>query len=159
MVGLVGCLLVVAFTWGFAGQMAENAIRTDLAHIAVHVRGYHANPDVGRVLPDAGREVLAIVDRLDGAAASPRLRGEGLVRTSRNNARGVIVGVDPERERRVSIISSALVEGTYLDGEWSGRLPPVVIGQAMAEPIALEYQSPGNAVGTPRKCPFRSSQR
>ena len=135
-VGLAACLVLVAYTHGFMRQMAENAVSTRLAHLAVHAAGYQENPDPQRSLPDDGREIVAALERLPGAHASPRLVGEGLLQSSRRSARAVLVGVDPVREARVSIIAKALIEGHMPTPTPIGvarRIPGIAIGASMAE--------------------------
>ena len=70
-VGLIGCLLLMAWTVGMFNQMSDTAVRTQLAHVAVHAEGYHANPDLKRSLPELWR---AIVREL---CARPGVRGAG----------------------------------------------------------------------------------
>jgi ABC-type lipoprotein release transport system permease subunit len=150
-IGLVGCVVVLAWNKGFAYQMADNAVRTQLAHLAIHATGYQADPDVGRNFGDY--DALAErVGRIDGAAASVRLRGEGLVRTARHSVLAMMIGVRPDAEAAVSIVPGSLVEGSFLpSGAGARRLPPIVIGTRMAEDLQvgigqkLVLQVPGEA--------------
>ena len=73
---LAGCLVLVGWSRGFAFQMAENAVRSDLATIAVQARGYQANPDPTRTLPAPPGDVLSLADGRAGVWAAPRLRAE-----------------------------------------------------------------------------------
>jgi putative ABC transport system permease protein len=153
-VGLLGCLLILGWTKGMFYQMADNAIRIQLAHLTVSAEGYNGNP--GTRLNLADYELFAELARgWEGVSASPRLRGEGLVRTARKSVQAMIVGVVPEAEAGVSVIPQLLVEGTFLEPEAAagrrGRLPPVAIGQAMAERLGVDLgdkvvlQVPGDA--------------
>ncbi|NRA01604.1 MAG: ABC transporter permease [Myxococcales bacterium] len=138
-IGLAGCMILVGWSRGFAFQMADNAVRSDLATIAIQARGYQANPDPARTLPAPPDEVLALADGRAGVWAAPRLRAEGLVQSARNSSRGAIVGVDPAREPGVSVIAEAIVAGSYLEnGTPRGRqLPPVLLGTALAERLRV----------------------
>ncbi len=150
-IGLVGCVVVLAWTKGLAYQMADNAVRTHLAHLAIHAPGYQADPDVGRSFE--GYDVLVErAGQIEGVAASARLRGEGLVRTARHSVLAMMVGVRPGAEAAVSIVPDSVVEGSFLrTGAASRRLPPVVIGARMAEDLQigigqkLVLQVPGEA--------------
>jgi ABC-type lipoprotein release transport system permease subunit len=140
-VGIAASLLLVAWTRGMGFQMADTAIRTRLAHIAVHARGYDADPDPSRALPDGGAAVLAAAEARYGVRAAPRLAGDGLVQSARSSLRANVLGVDPLREPGVSVVPASLVEGEWLPARpptsGSRRLRPVVIGQAMAERLRL----------------------
>ncbi len=136
-VGLAACLLIVAWSKGMTFQMADNAVRTLLAHVAVQARGYQENPDIRRNLGPAGAGILALIGQREGVHASPRVRGDGLVQTARRSLRVVVVGVNPAAEARVSVVPDAIVEGAFLAGSTGPRrpsqLPPLVIGRAMAD--------------------------
>ncbi len=134
-VGLVGCVVVVSWTKGIAHQMADNAVRTQLAHLAVQAEGYADDPDVGRNFSDWAA-IQATIDSLEGAAASPRLRGEGLVQTARKSVLAMIVGVRATGEAGVSTVPASIVEGSFLRrGAGARRLRPVVLGARMAEDL------------------------
>jgi ABC-type lipoprotein release transport system permease subunit len=140
--GLGAAVFMVGLMNGMIRQMTDTAVRTQLGHVAVHTRGYHDNPDVTRSLPDGGRPVLERLQRGWDVAASPRLRGDGLVQSARHSARAVLVGVDPEGEARISSVPGSLVEGVFLEGEApaprrSRALGPVVIGNRLAERLRV----------------------
>lgn len=139
-VGLSACLLLVGWSHGLVRQMIENAVSTRLGHLVVMAQGYQKNPDVMRNLPDDGREIAAALERFAGAHASPRLAGDGLLQSARRSSRVVILGVDPLREARVSVVASALVEGHMPQAaasESARRLPGIAIGAAMAERLRI----------------------
>ncbi|MEX2208299.1 MAG: ABC transporter permease [Myxococcota bacterium] len=140
-VGLSACLLLVGWSNGLVRQMVDNAVSTRLGHLAVLASGYQKNPDVQRNLPDSGRAIVEALERFPGAHASPRLVGDGLLQSARRSSRVVLVGVDPLREQRVSILSRALVEGKLpvpLVTTGSRRLPGIAIGAAMAERLRVK---------------------
>lgn len=136
-IGLVGCVIVVAWTRGLAYQMADNAVRTQLAYLAIQDQGYFDDPDIGRNF--GGYDAIAArAGAIEGVSASPRLRGEGLVQTARKSVLAMMIGVRPGAEASVSIVPDALVEGSFLGvGPRSHRLPPVVIGARMAEDLQI----------------------
>ena len=146
-VGLASCLVLIAWMKGLMFQMADNAIRTQLAHVAIQASGYQQSPDVARNLGDEANEILAAVARHPGVYASARVRGEGLVQSARHSLRVMLVGVDPAAEARVSVVPGAVVEGAFLTGMVGPRrprqLPPLVIGRAMAERLRV---GPGDKV-------------
>jgi ABC-type lipoprotein release transport system permease subunit len=109
--------------------------------MAVLAQGYQKNPDVQRNLPDGGRAIVTELERFPGAHASPRIVGDGLLQSARRSSRVVIVGIDPMREARVSVVTQALVEGRMplpLVTTGSRRLPGIAIGAAMAERLRVK---------------------
>jgi ABC-type lipoprotein release transport system permease subunit len=153
-VGLSACLVLIGWMKGMTYQMADNAIRTQLAHVAVQRVGYQQNPDVQRNLGVDAQRIVSLAESLDGVHAAARLRGEGLIQSARRSLRVVAIGADPVREGRVSVVPHALVEGSFLAAEDRGRrrrLPSLVIGAEMAERLRvglgdkLVVQVPGEA--------------
>jgi ABC-type lipoprotein release transport system permease subunit len=137
-VGLSGCLVVIAWSGGLFRGMTDGAIRTWLAHVAVHARGYHASPDLARSLAGDGLDIVRALSEEEGVHVAPRLRSEGLVQSARRSVRSVITGIVPERERHVSIVAEAIVAGDYFAARARPRaLPPVVIGSEMAERLRV----------------------
>ena len=133
-VGIGGTLFSVAIFSGMMQQMVENAIQTDLGHLQIHARGYDADPAIGLLLGEGGREEI---DALAGDPAvrafAPRIRGEGLV-TSPSASVGVrVLGIDPRRERSLSLVAGSLVEGSYLDAPRRALL-----GEGLARRLAVE---------------------
>lgn len=134
-VGLAACIGLSAWGKGLMFQMKDTAVRTQLAHLAVLARGYHQNPDVSRNL--AADAVAARIDARDGAHASPRLRGEGLVQSARRSLRAVVIGVRPRAEAEVSVVPDSVIAGAFLDAVPGARLPPIVLGERMAEQLRV----------------------
>jgi putative ABC transport system permease protein len=139
-VGVSACVLLIAWSRGIFHQMADNAVRSRLGHLAVLAPGGIDDPDPARSLPDGGRPVIEALEGRSGVRAAPRLQGDGLVQSARSSGRVSILGVDPEREPFVSSVPAQLVEGTYLvEAPASVRaLPPVVIGVALAERLRVD---------------------
>jgi ABC-type lipoprotein release transport system permease subunit len=102
----------------------------------VQARGYQANPDVANALADPDAALAALAE-LDGLAASPRLRVDGLVQAARKSVRVLVTGVVPDAEARVSIVSRTLTEGSFLALPPSGRIPRIVMGARLAEDLRV----------------------
>ena len=117
-IGIGGALLTMALNYGMIFQMVETAIATDLGHIQIHALGFDANPELSVRLPAGGRAEVARLEALDGVSAvARRVRGEGLVSSPRASAGVRVVGIEPDREARITRIAGAVSAGRYLDGE------------------------------------------
>jgi ABC-type lipoprotein release transport system permease subunit len=139
-VGLAACLVLVGWSHGWIRQMVDSAVSTRLALLAVHAQGYQANPDVERRLGEAGGALVAAIERFPGAAASPRVLGDGLAQSARQSARVVLVGVLPEREQRVSAVARSFVAGGFPEATPVGvgrGLPGVALGEALTESLKV----------------------
>ena len=136
-VGLAASMVLTAWGRGMFQQMADSAIRLRLAHLSVHAGGYAQDPDISRSLPDGGRAALVRLATRKGVHPTPRLEGAGLIQSSRNSGRVAVVGVVPRTEAQVSAVPGSMVAGSYLGGTERQRVPPIVIGSAMAERLRV----------------------
>ena len=134
-IGIAGVVLSMAVNFGMVVQMIETAIATDLGHIQIHAAGFDENPEISRRLLEGGRTGVAAVEGLSGVRAfARRIRGEGLLTSPRASAGVRVLGIEPEREARVSRIASSITTGDYLDGK--GRR--VLLGEALARRLQVE---------------------
>lgn len=122
---------------GFEQAIYGNAIQLLGGNVQVHAPGY--NEKVGRkpLLPvnDPDAVVLAAESQPEVVAASKRIVTGGLV-TNREGAFAVsVIGIEPERESRISPVSNNITKGRYLSLE-DGDL--IVIGQGLASSMSID---------------------
>ncbi|MGH0031312.1 MAG: ABC transporter permease [Myxococcota bacterium] len=116
-IGIAGTLLTMAVNFGMVFQMVETAIENEVGHLQIHAAGFDENPELSVRLLDGGRESTARLESLPGVRAfARRVRGEGLLSSPRASAGVRVLGIEPEREGRVTTIAASVVEGAYLDG-------------------------------------------
>jgi ABC-type lipoprotein release transport system permease subunit len=112
--GLVGVLLSMALALGWIHQLKENAVRTYEGHLKVFAQGYHLNPVVDHHL-DPSPALSQWLDRDPRVKAwAERVAVDGLLSTPTHSVVVRIVGIDPDRERHVSILADAVQEGRFL---------------------------------------------
>jgi ABC-type lipoprotein release transport system permease subunit len=108
-------LLVFMLSWQFGSYdtMINTSVRIQSGHLQVQGKGYEEKNDIRLVVPDPDR-VAHILDKTPGAAAYT-FRGKAFsLVSSRERTYGVIViGIDPSREARVSILKSLIRRGSY----------------------------------------------
>lgn len=142
--GYSAVVVMTGLSRGLVAEMIDNGTGMLTGQLQVFAEDYL--PDRGIYDTLGGREgidVEALVAEVAGdprvAAASPRVYAGGLVSTGAATAAGVVLGVDPEREIRVSRLL------TYID---EGRAPTpgqyeILIGREMANQLDA---SPGDEV-------------
>ncbi|MCU0454105.1 MAG: FtsX-like permease family protein [Bacteroidetes bacterium] len=113
-VGLIAIVFIEAVVRGFMRQSLDNQLGTHTAHIQVHRMGYHDNPAIDRFIarPEVVDAALAADARI--AASSRRVLATGLLSSARNSSGIMLVGIEPEREARVTIIQRSIVAGRNL---------------------------------------------
>src|SRR5262245_40399044 len=139
-VGLAACLLLIAWSHGWLEQIVQTAVGTRLGLVSVHAEGYQANPDIALALGDGGRALVEASERFPGAHASPRVLGDGLLQSARQGARIALVGVEPEREARVSVVARSFLAGAFPLPLAPGArsLPGLALGAPLAERLHAE---------------------
>lgn len=123
-----------AFMDGIGLAIVDTAVDLQGGHIQIARSGYDANPGIESRLPDP-EAIIAIVDRLDGARVAPQVMSPGMANSTEQASGIQIVGVDPERERHVTVIADRVFEGTWLTG--SDASDEIVIGAALAERLRV----------------------
>ena len=134
--GLLGIFICEGFVNGWLDSMIDGAVNKNIGHVAVFAKGYYENPAVEKhfVLDDALRKELESLP--DKKAWTPRLKVNGLISNSEHSGMINLVGTDPAREARVSIIPSRISEGRWLK---NGDPRAIVIGARLAEKFYPQY--------------------
>jgi len=133
-VGVGGMLLAMAINFGMIFEMVEAAINTEIGDLQVHGRGYEDKPALEvRITPQSGGVEKLLAGMHGVRAWAPRVLGEGLVFSPRTSVGVRVLGVDPDREAKVSVLAGSIVEGAWLDG----NLRRLVIGERLARRLQV----------------------
>ena len=143
--GYVMLLFVACLMAGLRWQMIENGTRLVLSQVQVHAPGYYPNRTIQKTIGGTeGTDVNALLTAVTAdprvLAAAPRAYGFGLVSADNRSAGVELFGVDPDNERRVTVLHTQIVKGKYLSG---GTPMGVAIGDKLASTIGVE---PGSEV-------------
>jgi ABC-type lipoprotein release transport system permease subunit len=134
-VGLAGVLLAMAVNYGMVFQMVETAIATELGHLQIHGAGFDRKPGIEIRIEDGEQLASGTLSELPGLEAwAPRVRSQGLVFSPRANVGVQVVGIDPAREARVSVLADSIVSGDYLDGQRRKLL----LGEKLADRLHVD---------------------
>ncbi len=130
--GLFAMVVYMAMLEGMLNDMEETIVEVDLGDLQIHAPTWLDDPSLYTVVDDVDR----LLGELEAAGfrASARLVGAGLAAAHDSAAGASLRGVDVEADARVSVISSRLAEGEWLDeGDPSG----VVVGRRLARSLGL----------------------
>lgn len=139
-VGLFGGLFASAFMNGMVEQRIESAIANEAANIQIH----HINFQLNKDLDDTIAHLSAIERTLDTtsdiAGWSSRLKITAMAGTAVAGTGVMILGIDPEKERKVTRIWSTIPDTS---GKWfsDDRKNSMVIGQKLAEKLKIKLKS------------------
>lgn len=137
--GYLAAVVMVGLDDGMIAELIENGTRLLSGEVQVHAPDYLPDRKVYSTIGgDDGTDVDALLARIDAdpdvVASAPRLYGGGLVSAGERTEAGLLLGIDPEREPKVTTLLSTL------DG---GRAPrpgahEVVLGSEMARQLRVE---------------------
>ncbi len=137
--GYVMLLFVACLMAGLRWQMIENGTCLVMSQIQVHAPGYYPNRSIqktlgGRKGTDVNAMLAAITADHRVYAAAPRVYGFALLSAAHRSAGVELMGVLPDQERKITILHSQIVEGSYL----TARMPKgVAIGDKLASTIGI----------------------
>lgn len=135
-IGIFAMILSMGIMNGMNNQMVENTIKTSLGHIAIHQKGfqddmkldYHFTPN---------RKMIEVIEKDHRILAhAPRIKLQGMVRSSESSRGVMIVGIDPEKEKSVSNLVDYTLkdEGRFLE---RGDENAILISQSTADKLNL----------------------
>lgn len=134
--GLFAGIFMMAFMNGMYNSRIESATKSELSHIQVHAPHFLDNTESELFISD-GFKLAERIEALDSVeAASPRLIAEPFIMAAHGTGGGKMLGIDPDKEKQVTDIWEHVVDGTYL--EKTSRMPPVLVGQKMADKLRLK---------------------
>ncbi len=138
LLGTWAAIFLSSFFSGMYEQHIQNELDNHVGHLQIHSPEYLKEARTNHYIasPDSVIQVLNQTPYVQ--SYSKRTLVTGLASSSANNFGVSIVGVLPDRERRVSSIHEQMVEGTYID---TTRRNPVVIGRPLAERLKLDVGS------------------
>jgi len=115
-VGYLSAVVLVGLTDGMSAELIENGTHLTLGQIQIHAIGYLPERSLhATVGGDAGIDVERLLARVerdpDVTGAAPRLYGGGLVSSGEQTVAAILLGIDPEREARVTTLLSHIDRG------------------------------------------------
>ena len=137
--GYLAVVLLIGWTDGITADMIESGTRTVAGQIQIHDVAYRPERKIyltigGREGTDVDELVRAVLSDPAIEAATPRVYAGGLVSSGEATAAGILMGIDPARERQVSRISQAIARGRAP----SSGANEIAIGAEMAKQLAVD---------------------
>ena len=130
--GLYAMVIWFGMLQGLLNDMEETVVEVELGDLQIHAPTYLDDPSLYTDIDD----VDALLSRLEAAGfrANARLVGAGLAAAHDSAAGASLRGLDVQANARVSVISTRLAAGTWLD---DGDPAGVVVGRQLARALDL----------------------
>ena len=111
--GLGTLIISNALYDGYHEKMISNIVQIFIGHIQIHAAGFHANPSVEKCFDGSVADIIPHDRHI--IAFARRVRFQALASTSTNSGAVTAIGIEPEKERTVTIIEKSVVSGRYFD--------------------------------------------
>jgi ABC-type lipoprotein release transport system permease subunit len=135
--GIFAMIFSMAFMNGMNVQAVENTISTSLGHIAVHKEGFQDNMKLELNFRADDVMLKKIEENPHVTGVAPHVKIQGMVRSS-EAARGVlIVGIEPEKEKKISRIEYYTIKEEGSRFLSSPNDDSILISKSMAEKLDL----------------------
>jgi putative ABC transport system permease protein len=133
-VGLVATIFTDTISMGFLAQMLDNQIRSSLAHIQIHKKGFNNNKTIQNSISNP-QFVDNEIKQVKGIKHySARVINYGLLSSATASSGVLINGIIPDEEQFITNIKQSIVKGRYLDG---GR-HEIIIGTELAKKLGVD---------------------
>ena len=112
-------LLVFMLSWQFGSYatMINASVKIRTGHLQIQAQGYQEKHEIRQVIEQPGA-VAEILDQIPGITGYTfRAEGFSLVSSDDRTMGTLVVGIMPEKEKRVSTVAHMIEKGHYLDAE------------------------------------------
>lgn len=136
--GLWAGLFSVSISIGVWEATINTTIDRNLSHIQIHTNEFKDEGLISNFIPD-GNSIIEQI-RKDGMIkeVSRRVLIEGMASSPTSSGGVNIIGINPEREREVTTISTYIQNGDFFE---SDKKNSIVIGQKLADKLGLKLGS------------------
>ncbi|MBD3347278.1 MAG: FtsX-like permease family protein [Chitinivibrionales bacterium] len=133
-IGLASLIFTDAMIIGMQENMIRSGTAPFLGEAQIHAEGFRATREVENTINNTQSVLHELENDTLVDHSAPRAMGIGMVTSPANLGQVVIWGIDPEKERYLSKIDDAIVEGEYLD---TGDKRQILIGKKLAERLEV----------------------
>ncbi|MEN8258002.1 MAG: FtsX-like permease family protein [Thermodesulfobacteriota bacterium] len=138
-------VFATAFMDGSHEKMLQNAVEIYPGYIQVTQKDFRQKPSLDNLIFDAGavRQVVGQRSGIEGFAA--RFETFVLYAGDEKAVGGMLTGIEPEEEQKLSRLASSLVDGAYLDNQDDNKL---YMGYELARRLKVQVGDHLSFVGT-----------
>ncbi|HEY5683238.1 MAG TPA: FtsX-like permease family protein [Sulfuricaulis sp.] len=127
--GVWSMIVIAAITRGSMEQQLDKSILNLTGHIQIHVAAFRDDPVIEhRFIPPPALETALTGENI--TARAQRVRVPAVISSERESAGVTLVGIEPQRERGLSFIATAVTDGRLLESPDDQGL---LLGRKLAE--------------------------
>jgi putative ABC transport system permease protein len=128
----------IIFLWGYIDgahlQLKENFTGLFMGHLQIHAQGFEQTMALTRVIKDPAAIEEISRQRPEVEAYTSRVRTYALFRSPAGSVSGLMAGIDPVREAKVTKIGLTVHSGRLMQRSETGY---IVLGESMADNLKI----------------------
>jgi putative ABC transport system permease protein len=132
------CLLLVfmlSFQFGSYDAMINASVKIHTGHLQVQAKGYNEKQQMRQVVSDPA-SVEGILAQIRGVEAfTYRANAFSMISSNERTNGALVIGIDPEKEARVSTLKKLIQKGKYLAGTDTDR---ILVGRLLANSLKVD---------------------
>ncbi len=132
---LASLMLIDGLYIGMIKSMIGTATDTFMGHGQIHAEGFSDTLEVEKTINNSDEVLKSLEEEKLISAFSPRVVSFGMLSSTSGVNSVLLYGIDPDREKKISMIDEAIREGVYLV---PGKEGQILIGSKAAETLEVE---------------------
>lgn len=136
--GLWAGVFVTAFVQGMMVSKIDAIIEVEVAHIQYHQKEFREDLKTSLFIPNSAEKLAELKNDERVVGAAGRLISMAMLGSANKSGSVRVVGVDPQKEKLVSVLHQKVQEGAYFEGI---KRNPVLISAEIAEKYKLKLRS------------------
>jgi len=130
-------IFMLSFQFGSYETMINSSIKINTGHLQIQAEKYFEKRSMRLVVPDPETIINAVTDIESVEAVTARANAFSLVSSDNRTYGAMVVGINPEREARVSTLENLVREGEFLTSA-PPDANPALIGRLMAKNLQVD---------------------
>jgi ABC-type lipoprotein release transport system permease subunit len=132
---LASLMLIDGLYIGMIDSMIRTATDTFLGQGQIHAHGFSDTLDVEKIINGSEEMMMSLEKEELLLAYSPRTVSFGMLSSPAGVNSVLLYGIDPDREKAISLVDEAIMKGGFLSPEGEGE---ILIGSKVAENLEVD---------------------
>lgn len=128
-IGVWSMVFLGAFSRGMINNMLDNGKSVLIGDIQIHNKNYRTDPSIDNSMQEP-EKIESLLEKLysNNTVSTRRIKVSAYVSNARHSTGATLVGIEPEKEKKISFIGTSIFKGDYLEKKDARG---IVVGKAL----------------------------
>lgn len=115
-IGVWSMVFLGAFSRGMINNMLDNGKSVLIGDIQIHNKNYRTDPSIDNSMQEP-EKIESLLEKLysNNTVSTRRIKVSAYVSNARHSTGATLVGIEPEKEKKISFIGTSIFKGDYLE--------------------------------------------